>query len=198
MVSEAFKGCTGVKTLTVNGTGEMAWTAGIFPEKAKITTVRVNEGVTAVSKNAFQGCTGLTEVHLPMSLTMIKDGAFDGCTALADVYYRGARSMWGTSLTIGADNAPLTDAQRHYVASLSGKMGDGALSYRALNAQGALLIAARYDAGQLTGVKLVTVDSDDKNSALAVSGTGDDYRLMLVDAETFTPLCEAWASEKTA
>ena len=42
----------------------------------------VPEGVTFISYDAFDGCSGLTRVYLPASLTGIGEQAFCGCTAL--------------------------------------------------------------------------------------------------------------------
>ena len=43
-------------------------------------------GLTTIGKNAFNGCTGVTMVSLPVTITEIKENAFNGCTALVDVY----------------------------------------------------------------------------------------------------------------
>lgn len=50
-----------------------------------IREVRVMNGVTNVSENAFYGCTSLTKVTLSSTVTEIGDRAFDGCTALSEV-----------------------------------------------------------------------------------------------------------------
>ena len=50
-----------------------------------ITSIVVPEGVTALSNNAFRGCSGLKSVSLPSSLTKVCGGAFDGCTSLEQI-----------------------------------------------------------------------------------------------------------------
>ncbi len=45
----------------------------------------VPTGVTSIGDDAFDGCTGLTNVIIPDSVMSIGDGAFDGCTGLTSV-----------------------------------------------------------------------------------------------------------------
>lgn len=47
--------------------------------------VTVPDGVTAVGRNAFQGCSGIVSVSLPDGLETVGSGAFSGCTSLASV-----------------------------------------------------------------------------------------------------------------
>lgn len=63
-------------TLHIYGTGE----AGFFRNDVRIKKVIVDNGVTALSKLCFSGCTNLKEVSLPDSLTKIGDNAFEYCT----------------------------------------------------------------------------------------------------------------------
>ena len=41
-----------------------------------------------IEAGAFNGCTALTEVNIPLSVGYIKTGAFKGCTALTSVTIR--------------------------------------------------------------------------------------------------------------
>ena len=103
-------------TLTVSGEGAMAnyttskpapW--GYFPDfRTRVTSIVVEEGVTAIGdyafrdfphltsvtlpdsltsigKYAFENCPSLRSVHLPEGLVTIGDSAFENCTALAEV-----------------------------------------------------------------------------------------------------------------
>lgn len=72
--------------LTVSGNGDMPIYASFaetpWANATGITTVKVSDGITSVSTDAFSGLTGLTEVYLPDSVVKIGKGAFpaDGFT----------------------------------------------------------------------------------------------------------------------
>lgn len=77
-------------SLTITGNGSMYdWddTANV-PWRAyvdEIPRVQIGIGVTKVGKNAFNGCTALTEVSLYNSLRVIGENAFRGCTKLENI-----------------------------------------------------------------------------------------------------------------
>ncbi len=56
-----------------------------YGSREQIRAVVVNDGVSAIGKNAFADCTELTNVMLPETLLAIGDGAFDGCTSLKEL-----------------------------------------------------------------------------------------------------------------
>ncbi len=45
----------------------------------------VDYEVAGIGENAFQGCTGLTEISIPGSVIGIRPGAFQGCSSLSNV-----------------------------------------------------------------------------------------------------------------
>lgn len=59
-----------------------------------VNKVVINEGVTTIGSYAFQGCSGIKEIHIPTSVTECKAGAFVGCTGLASIYYAGTPNQW--------------------------------------------------------------------------------------------------------
>lgn len=80
-------------------------------------------------------------------------------------------------------------------ASVSGEVtGAGKLTYAVIAPAGAKLIAARYDGGRMTAVTVVNVT--DAAGTLTLGGTGDEYRLFLVDGATSAPLCAAWSNRQ--
>ena len=58
----------------------------------------------------------------------------------------------------------------------------------------AVLIAARYDHDRLTDMKTFTLAAGDTQKTVTMKGTGDKFKLMLVDPTTYAPLCKAWTS----
>ena len=54
------------------------------------TSFTIPDGVMAIEKNAFMGCTNLTEVIIPGTVTKIGVGAFSGCTVLKSVSIPGS------------------------------------------------------------------------------------------------------------
>ena len=75
-------------TLTISGTGAMAdFTTGpdFQPwkdQRAKITALVVEDGITYLGNRAFQNCSNLKTVTLPTSLTILGTHVFKACSAL--------------------------------------------------------------------------------------------------------------------
>ena len=77
-------------TLTISGTGAI-WDYGGYMNPApwnsyaeQIYEVVIENGVTSIGDNAFDGCSGLTSVTIPASVTSIGNYAFNG-TALTSI-----------------------------------------------------------------------------------------------------------------
>ena len=69
---------------TYTGVDKDNWVGGMGSNH-KLTTIKLPQGITALGKNAFSGCTVLNTVTLPETLTIIWDEAFSGCTVLNTV-----------------------------------------------------------------------------------------------------------------
>lgn len=104
--NKAFSDCTGLTEVYIPK--NMTWTTGntisegslsdgdlttyeetatgVFRNCTALTTVTIEEGVTAIPERTFYGCTALTEIHLPKSVTTVGQQAFYGCTALEKAY----------------------------------------------------------------------------------------------------------------
>ena len=130
--------------LTISGTGAIqdiiqpsyndrpAWWACAD----EILSVVIENGVTAIGKDAFNSCENLTDVTIPSSVrtidnyafsncgslssitipaevTRIGTSAFNGCNGLRDVYYGGSRAGWA-AIYIGSGNAVLSGDTIHY------------------------------------------------------------------------------------
>lgn len=80
-------------TLTISGTGAMddyvvnsdtTISCPWYAYRKDIIKIVASDGVTTVGKRSFDGCTRLTDVHLPDGLTTIGWYAFYGCTSLSE------------------------------------------------------------------------------------------------------------------
>ena len=78
-----------------------------------LTDMKILEETTDIDEGAFSGCTALTKIFIPSSMVSIGEGAFSGCTNLTDVYYAGTEEQRG-GITLGAGNDSLLSATWHY------------------------------------------------------------------------------------
>ena len=60
--------------------------------------------VTTISENAFNGCTGLTEITIPNSVTSIGSNAFANCTGLTDITLSNSLTGIGYCTFIGCSS----------------------------------------------------------------------------------------------
>lgn len=74
--------------LTIDGTGAMTVNEGEMAAllaQHEVTGVVINEGVTAISAQTFEGCAEVGSITLPESVTSIEDYAFHGCTDMTGI-----------------------------------------------------------------------------------------------------------------
>ncbi len=71
-----------------------------------IKAVIVEEGVTAISPEAFSSADSLALVHLPATLTQIHDSAFSGCENIISVYHPDL-TLWCSIIFGNRDSNPL-------------------------------------------------------------------------------------------
>ncbi len=109
-VSFSFDKETGIVTIS----GEGAITASPWSDvKGNITSVVIGEGVTSIPDNAFENCSLLERVTLPVSLVSIGNSAFTGNEKLNDVYYADDDVLWD-AIEIGTGNDSLAAADIHF------------------------------------------------------------------------------------
>ena len=91
--------------LTISGTGAMAswnWKGSPwYANKDKIESVVIEDGVTSIGANAFDGCSGLTSITIPSSVTSIGEHAFYGCSGLTSITIPNSVTSIGTSAFSG-------------------------------------------------------------------------------------------------
>ena len=79
-IAEAtFEGCVRATTFRVTGREN--------GEDISISTTEVPSSIRQIEERAFMGCTGLTEVRLPVKLTLLAGAAFSNCTNLETVIF---------------------------------------------------------------------------------------------------------------
>lgn len=84
-----------------------------FSQCTGLKNVEIGKSVTTINLGAFNGCTVLESVIIPESVTTIGNTVFNNCKSLTDVYYASFPEQW-SSISIGVNNTPLTNATRHY------------------------------------------------------------------------------------
>ena len=119
-----------------------------------------------------------------------KDGktwtACQGAVALEPgTYYVRVRAA-GTVLASESQTVKIT-SPTGIQASVSGST----VTYSVWSApEGAKLVAARYDSGRMTCVRVI--DSPPASGSVTLDGAGTAFRLYLADPRGFIPLCEPW------
>ena len=83
---------TSAGVLIISGKGEMPdyrWDVSFtYPWHSfheTINSVIIDNGITSIGNNAFNGCSGLSNITIPNSVTVIGSGAFSGCVKLKNI-----------------------------------------------------------------------------------------------------------------
>ena len=69
----------------INGMPVTAIAKEVFFECTGLTSITIPYSVTTIKQGAFYSCTGLTSITIPYSVTTIKQGAFYDCSALTSI-----------------------------------------------------------------------------------------------------------------
>jgi len=92
----AFWGCSGLTSvhitnleawckITFEASNPLSYAHHLFLNGQEITDLIIPEGVTSISNQAFEGCSGLTSVTIPKGVTRIGNSAFYDCSGLTSV-----------------------------------------------------------------------------------------------------------------
>lgn len=98
--SQAFYGCINIRKISVEeGNKSFVFTNGgvfntdgtilYFVDGEDLTSYTIPQGVKTITFKAFNHCTELETLKMPISLKEISTEAFDGCKKLKEVYYEG-------------------------------------------------------------------------------------------------------------
>ncbi len=72
--------------LVIRGEGDMTSAPWLTEYKSDITEIKIRDGVTSISQNAFNGCINLVDVDIADTVTTIGGNAFYKCESLTSVY----------------------------------------------------------------------------------------------------------------
>ena len=107
--------------LTIKGSGAMYdYSADTIPwlsKKDKITSIRVEDGVTVIGSYAFSRCKYVNQVRIPSSVSQIRTKAFSYCDSLENVAYSGSTAQYNR-IDIMAGNSELKAALSTGVATI--------------------------------------------------------------------------------
>ena len=107
--------------LTIKGSGAMYdYSADTIPwlsKKDKITSIRVEDGVTVIGSYAFSRCKYVNKVRIPSSVSQIRTKAFSYCDSLENVSYTGSTAQYNR-IDIMAGNSELKAALSTGVATI--------------------------------------------------------------------------------
>ena len=95
--------------LVISGSGNMNVVPWRPDHITDITKVTIEEGITRVGNNAFNGCANLTEVSLPSTVNTIDSNAFQDCTALTQVNFPASLTTISGSAFSGCTSLPAAD-----------------------------------------------------------------------------------------
>ena len=76
-------------------------------------TLEIEEGITGIGAYAFAGCSNISKIYLPFSINDISSNAFNQCTGLSDVYFNGSEKE-ANGILIGNNNNALSSATWRY------------------------------------------------------------------------------------
>lgn len=80
----AFKGCSSLKSVTMNG-GVLSVDGMAFQNCTSLTTINWSSRLQSIGSQAFSGCSSLKNVTLPTSVQSVYNSAFKNCTSLTKV-----------------------------------------------------------------------------------------------------------------
>jgi len=126
-----FTGCNNIETLTLSAftptdtdtskTASKYYVQYLFNGSpsgipSSLKTIIIADDCEKILCGAFYNCSNVENVIIGNSVKEINESAFSNCIGLKDVYYHGTKGEWD-SITIYADNTPLTNANLHFTGT---------------------------------------------------------------------------------
>jgi len=122
----AFSGNTALSQVTLtNGIPKISSHA--FERCTELREIKVPISVDEICPFAFNGCTGLTSVTLEKGINIINSNAFKDCTELNDVKYNGYKTDWEKVRVNNAGNDTLT-SKVQYLCDINFDLDGGTIN----------------------------------------------------------------------
>lgn len=113
--NDSFYKCSGLKTLTIEGSLIDNTTAGeFFMHCSNLETVNFTGSQTCIRSNCFWDCPNLTTITIPATITKVEVRAFKECPSLTTVNFRGTESQRNAMVIASDSNDSFTNATWNY------------------------------------------------------------------------------------
>lgn len=96
-----FGDCTAIKKIVITGEGDLTDEVRSGWIIDKPTIVEIQEGVTCIGEEAFQNCTGITNITIPAGVYAIRSWAFKDCSNLKQITISDSVTTIGVSAFSG-------------------------------------------------------------------------------------------------
>lgn len=176
-------------------------------------SINLSNGITKIGRYAFCGCNNLTEIVIPnkvktidmyafaycykltditlhSNIKFVAESAFSACSNLKTIKYIGTEADWD-SITMGADNNCLTDAQLIYMSGTKTTVSEDGKSFtvKPINiASGKTVFLALYDGDTFVEAQAATYTG--KTIPFITEKTYTTAKVMAWSSlENMTPLC---------
>ena len=126
----AFNGCTSTNFRTLKTPASLVVIGANAFSNTKIKEVLLNDGLTTIAENAFNGSNGIRSIRVPTSLTTVGNAAFhpgseggnNKTHSLSKVYYSGTPDQFA-AITIAMDNSWFKDQPTIYYYEENAEIG---------------------------------------------------------------------------
>ncbi|BDC97143.1 leucine-rich repeat protein [Treponema saccharophilum] len=144
----------------------------------KTTSIKLDEGVTAISENAFKECASVLSIELPSTLTEIRKGAFDDCKNVEKIVSHSPLFPFNEKTRKLYDATGKT--KKVVLSILAGKEEAKKEKIAQVQNVSASAVLESIMSEHKTNAQVVR---DDKNAYLQIQTTDGGIELLLVDSK---------------
>jgi hypothetical protein len=142
----------------------------VFQNCTSLTKVNINDNITEIKSNAFQGCTGLSSVSISTEskLKKINSSVFKGCTSLTNLYLPDSLTTLGDSAFEGC-----TSFEGNTTVIMPGVSGYGLKIPKNITSIGSLCF-------KNSNIVLLGIENESKLEKISNSAFQDCQRLIFI------------------